>query len=304
MTSSPKVPVVGPDGRTRFVPRRLYEESDASPEQPPVKPKYLYIFDSGWGGAIQAKTLKEHGYDSIIHIKNNFSGFPKDELEERLRGMPGGSHLEMEATIDDCELIAVGYKYNSKKTLFFVASKGSAPTTAGEPYVTKFIDELRNVQERDVSRPALCSRYFMNFNKVDVSDMRRQSELGLEMKWVSKGDNAGKFRLATTIFGQSAVDVMIGMTAASETHERHSLRSYTVKDFIEDLATEMVDNELDGSKSRPLPITCEEAHEPCTCNDRECSCYPRAQEDRVSRRQYRATALRLLWAQGIYLLRS
>jgi hypothetical protein len=248
--SSPKVPVLGPDGKTRFVSRRLYEESAASPELSPKTPRFLYIFDSGWGGVIQAKALKDHGYDSIIHIKNNFSGFPKDELEEQLRGMPGGSHLEMETSIDGCDLIAVGYKYNSTKTLFFVASKGAAPTTEGEPYTTKFLDELRNVLERKVPRPALCSRYFANFNKVDVCDMRRQSELGLEIKWVPKGEHSGKFRLATTIFGQCAIDSMIGTVA--ETYEHHVLRSYTVKDFIEELAEEMVDNELNGSKSRPF----------------------------------------------------
>ncbi len=69
------------------------------------------------------------------------------------------------------------------------------------------------------------------------------------MKWVPKGEHSGKFRLATTIFGQCAIDVMLGTVA--ESFERHSLRSYSVKDFIEELAAEMVDNEFDGSMSRP-----------------------------------------------------
>ena len=46
--SSPKVPVLGPDGKTRFVSRRLYEESAASPELSPKTPRFLYILDSGW----------------------------------------------------------------------------------------------------------------------------------------------------------------------------------------------------------------------------------------------------------------
>ena len=39
--------------------------------------------------------LAKQGYASIVHIKDAFAGYPKDELEEQLRGMPGGSHLEM-----------------------------------------------------------------------------------------------------------------------------------------------------------------------------------------------------------------
>ena len=59
---------------------------------------------------------------------------------------------------------------------------------------------------REVPRPAITARYFGTFNAVDIHDQRRQSELGLESKWVAKGDNAGKFRLATTIFGMAVVD--------------------------------------------------------------------------------------------------
>jgi hypothetical protein len=194
--------------------------------------------------------LAKEGIASIVHIKNAFAGYPKEELEEQLRGMPGGSHLEMRATVDGISLIAVGSKYNSKKTCFHLAVDGAAPTTDGVPYVTQWPDENRNVLTRNVSRPALVSRYFLKFNKVDISDQLRQHELGLERKWVGKGDKAGKFRIMSTIFGVSAVDTMLAVKCHS--HEGNPVRDLTTKEFVELLAEEMVDNELDGRKSRPV----------------------------------------------------
>jgi len=102
---------------------------------------------------------------------------------------------------------------------------------------------------REVPRPAIAARYFGTFNAVDIHDQRRQSELGLESKWVAKGDNAGKFRLATTIFGMTVVDTQLALTCHS--YPGHALRSMTTKDFAEVLAEEMVDNELNGELSRP-----------------------------------------------------
>ena len=126
---------------------------------------------------------------------------------------------------------------------------GAVSTTQGQPYVTKWPDADRNINTREVARPALASCYFGIFNKVDIHDQRRQHELGLEMKWVAKSEHAGKFRIATTIFGMVVIDTMLGLKGQS--HLGHSFRSMTTKDFAEFLATEMVDNELDGAVSRP-----------------------------------------------------
>lgn len=140
-------------------------------------------------------------------------------------------------------------KYNSTKTCFFILPEGAAPTTRGHPYFTRFTDGNRNVMTRAVDRPVVASRYFGKFSKVDVSDQRRQHELGLEMKWVVKGEESGKFRMATTIFGQGVIDTM--QTLRGQSHPGHPIRSVTTKDFAESLASEMVDNELDGKVSRP-----------------------------------------------------
>jgi len=83
----------------------------------------------------------------------------------------------------------------------------------------------------------------------EVHDQRRQHELGLEMKWVNKDDNAGKFRMFTTIFGMVAIDTMLGLMGQSHTDSK--IRTMTTKDFADFLAEEMVDNELDGTVVRP-----------------------------------------------------
>ena len=77
----------------------------------PVVPEFVYIDDSGWGGVAQAVAIHKATKDKVAqinYIKNNFAAFPKDALEEMLRWMPGGSHMELDATIDGVELIARG----------------------------------------------------------------------------------------------------------------------------------------------------------------------------------------------------
>ena len=165
--------------------------------------------------------------------------------------MPGGSHLEMRTEIDGVKLIAIGSsKYNSKKTQLHLVTEGAGPTTPGLPYIATYHDELGNVLTREVSRPAVVSRYFKKFNMVDVHD-QRQHELGLERKWVGKNEIAGKFRLWTTVRGVTAIDTML----AVQTHSNpaNPIRSKTTREFIELLADEMIDNELDGALSRPPP---------------------------------------------------
>jgi hypothetical protein len=246
---SPGVTVTTPDGVKVVIPTRVINAAAAAAPAPGEPVDELWIFDSGWGGVNMVVELYKQRIAAIVHIKNSFAGFPIKELEDALRGMPGGSTLEMRTTVDGVDLIAMGAKYNSKTTCFFCCPVGAAPTTEGLPYVTKFPDGDRNVMTREVPRPALVARYFGMFNACDIHDHRRQHELGLEMKWVTKGEHAGKFRMATTIFGMTVVDAMLALRCQS--HPEHDIRSMTTKDFAEFLAEEMVENVLDGKISRP-----------------------------------------------------
>jgi hypothetical protein len=100
--------------------------------------------------------------------------------------MPAGSHLEMRAAVNGVNLIAIGSKFNSKKTKFYVDTEGAGSTGAGKPYILKYHDELGNVLTREVVRPAVVSRYFGKFNKVDIHDHLCQHELAVEEKRVGK----------------------------------------------------------------------------------------------------------------------
>jgi hypothetical protein len=240
------VTIISEDGKRFTVPSHVLRA--AVPADKPTAGQ-LFIFDSGWGGVEMAIELFKLGFSCIIHIKNSFAGFPKDALEEQLRGMPGGSHLEMRTTVDGVSIIAIGSKYNSKKTQFHVATEGAGSTGAGKPYTSKYHDELGNVLTREVARPAVVSRYFGKFNKVDIHDHLRQHELALEEKWVGKDEKAGKFRMWTTIRGVSAIDTMLAVKTHS--HSGHPIRASTTREFIDLLAEDMVDNEIDGSMSRP-----------------------------------------------------
>ena len=56
---------------------------------------------------------------------------------------PSGSYLVMECTAPETgvELVAIGYKYNAKKVLWFVMTKIAASLHAGIPYKAKFPDQ-------------------------------------------------------------------------------------------------------------------------------------------------------------------
>jgi hypothetical protein len=48
----------------------------------------LWIFDSGWGGVQMVVELAKQGIAAIVHIKNNFAGYPVTELGDKLRNCP------------------------------------------------------------------------------------------------------------------------------------------------------------------------------------------------------------------------
>ena len=56
--------------------------------------------------------------------------YPKDYLQETLRPLPAGSHLVLQATYEGQDLLAIGYKYHSRKVLFFVATVASVGQTS------------------------------------------------------------------------------------------------------------------------------------------------------------------------------
>ena len=157
-------------------------------------------FDSVKAAAATAK----RGMEDIYQVKSNHGLYPKKFIEEVLEGVPGGTHIVLQGTApNEAELIAVEYRYSSKVSLCFVATKNAGSTREGEPYETKFTDGHGNVYVRLVSRPALISSFFNKSNCVDRHNQARQYELALKKKWETRDTF---FRLRTTMIGLNTVD--------------------------------------------------------------------------------------------------
>ena len=69
-----------------------------------------------------------------------------------MAGSPSGLWLTMTCVIEGVSVVAIAYKYNSKKVLHFCCPVGAGSACAGEPYVAIFTDEHGNVCTRDVLR--------------------------------------------------------------------------------------------------------------------------------------------------------
>jgi hypothetical protein len=48
----------------------------------------LWIFDLGWGSVRMVVELAKQGIAAIVHIKNNFAGYPVTELGDKVRNCP------------------------------------------------------------------------------------------------------------------------------------------------------------------------------------------------------------------------
>jgi len=64
-----------------------------------------------------------------------------------MKDYPGGTWITLEAKSvkENVPLICIGYKYNNKKVLTFVMTKGAGKRTGGEPYEAHFPDKYGNV---------------------------------------------------------------------------------------------------------------------------------------------------------------
>jgi len=101
--------------------------------------------------------------------------------------VPGETHIVLEGQYPDGPtLIAIGYQYNLKVTLYFVITKNAGSTKNRKPYEMKFTDSHRNVHVRLVDYPAVILEFFEVSNTVDKYNHARQYELALEKKWETR----------------------------------------------------------------------------------------------------------------------
>jgi len=173
--------------------------------RPPGAPAGGLKGDSWFGSAKTAIELSRRGQEGVFQIKTGHRGYPKAFIEDAMKGMPGGVWLVMEGINKrtDEKLIAVGYRYSTKKTLCFVMTPGAGSTRKGAPYEMKFPTDHGNVGVRHVDRPDVISKYFKDSNCVDRHNQVRQFKLRIEKGWVTLNPY---FRLFTTVLGIHVAD--------------------------------------------------------------------------------------------------
>ena len=87
------------------------------------------------------------GDDYCGPAKTSHKVFCLYTLENLIRDWPVGSYLVMNSTPrvpGGRPLIAIGYKYNSRKVLGFIATGGDRSTAPGYPYLSCFTDMYYN----------------------------------------------------------------------------------------------------------------------------------------------------------------
>ena len=182
--------------------------------------------------------------EAICSIKTNTGSFPFEQLKKEMESFPSGAYLVMECVAPgtNVNLVAIAYKYNSRKTLLFAMSKDAETTEPGFPYIARFPDEHGNVRERRVLRPKCLSVYFAAANLVDVHNHLRQGVLRLEMLWRTPNP---WFRLITTIIGMSVVDCFL----ATKFHlGRNQIPvSSGIEHFADCMAWDLVHNQFSNS---------------------------------------------------------
>jgi len=148
----------------------------------------IFYFEDSWLKSVKATAVVvQAGHYACFIIKTGYSRSPKACLEEKMKDYLGGNWMILEATLvkKKVPLIRIGYKYNKKKLLTFVITKGSGKSTYGDPYEARFPDKYGNVCVRLVRRPAILANYFKYSNCVDMHNQARQIDLAFEKEWIT-----------------------------------------------------------------------------------------------------------------------
>jgi hypothetical protein len=161
--------------------------------------------DSWFGHVCLADNFGQQGIRAMLQIKTGHALYPAKFMEEKLKEAPDGCWITMKGKAPrGTDLLAIGYKYNSKCVLKFVATSDAGSTKAGTPYDMKFCDSYNNVCVHKVDRPAIVSQFFDDSNCIDSHNHVRQFELALEKRWFTRDPF---FRLHTTLTGITVNDV-------------------------------------------------------------------------------------------------
>ena len=165
-------------------------------------------------------------------VKTNHSRFPKQWILNKMAKKKRGTHVALWALNPDTNIcfLAIGYKYNQKKTVLAITSRGL--TTPGVPYCAHHPDQYGNLIPRYVPRLEIMSTYFSKCDVIDNHNAQRQKDLALEKKWITQD---GFFRIFTTVVGICVVDFWNGFRYSVKT-------SWKQREFTDYLVEEMLNH--------------------------------------------------------------
>ena len=104
--------------------------------------------------------MYDRGYHFIGQVKTGHLRFPKLYLEDLMQDFPSGLWVVLEATgLNKVPLVAIGYKYNTRKVLSFVMTKGCGSLAPGVPYDARYCDANHVVHVREMSRPSVLTKF-------------------------------------------------------------------------------------------------------------------------------------------------
>ena len=127
-------------GATVACTKRLIEETNGLGQRSlKGSSRDCFLFDSWFSLNKLAEAAKSIGVDLIGMVKTNTKIFCKATIEGLTKDCPVGSYIVLRRkprVPGERPLIAIGYKYNSRKVISFVATAGAGSTMLG---ITLFI---------------------------------------------------------------------------------------------------------------------------------------------------------------------
>ena len=82
-------------------------------------------------------------------------------------------------------LLFIGYKYDSRKVLGFIAAEWDVSNEPGDTYLSRLPDIYSNVSVSPVVNPHLIGRYFNACNAIENHNKMRKSDIALDKYWVT-----------------------------------------------------------------------------------------------------------------------
>ena len=144
---------------------------------------WTYFADSWFSGVKVSDEAMDMGVDYWVPVKMSHKGFWQTTLEKLTKEWPVGSYIVMKSNPrvpGDRPLMAIWYKYYSRKVLGFISTEGAGSTEPGDPYLSCCLGKFSNVSFIPVVCTCFLGRYLNACNTIGNHNRMCMSNLFLE----------------------------------------------------------------------------------------------------------------------------